>query len=163
MPNSDDRHIISAEVENRPGVLARVVSLFSARGFNIESLNVGETNDPRRSRITIAVSGDDQILEQIRKQLEKLIDTHKVVELSQASCVERDLALVKVKVPAARRGEMRDLADIFRARIADVTDRHMIVEVSGSEDKIQAFLRLAAPFGVAEMARSGRIAIKRGD
>ena len=163
MPTRECRHVISAVVANRPGVLARVVSLSSARGFNIESLNVGETENPQWSRMTIAVSGDDRIIDQIRKQLEKLIDTIKVTELSDYDCIERDLALIKVKVPSARRGEMRDLADIFRARIADVTERHMTVEISGGEEKIQAFLRLAAPFGIVEMVRAGRIVIKRGD
>ncbi|MDR2390125.1 MAG: acetolactate synthase small subunit [Planctomycetota bacterium] len=163
MPVRECRHVISALVANRPGVLARVVSLFSARGFNIESLNVGETENPQWSRMTIAVSGDDRIIDQIRKQLEKLIDTIKVTELSDYDCIERDLALIKLKVPSARRGEMRDLADIFRGRIADVTERHMTVEISGDEEKIQAFLRIAAPFGIIEMARAGRIAIRRGD
>ncbi|MDR1535396.1 MAG: acetolactate synthase small subunit [Planctomycetota bacterium] len=163
MPAREKRHIISAVVENRPGVLARVVSLFSARGFNIESLNVGETENPRWSRMTIAVSGDDGIIEQIRKQLEKLVDTLKVGELSESARIERDLALIKLRMPPARRGEMRDLADIFRARVADVTERHMTVEISGDEDKIEAFVRLAAPFGIVEMVRAGRIAIKRGD
>ena len=163
MSAREKRHIISAVVENRPGVLARVVSLFSARGFNIERLNVGETENPRWSRMTIAVSGDDGIIEQIRKQLEKLVDTLKVGELSESARIERDLALIKLRMPPARRGEMRDLADIFRARIADVTERHMTVEISGDEDKIEAFVRLAAPFGIVEMVRAGRVVIKRGD
>jgi acetolactate synthase-1/3 small subunit len=158
-----NRHLISAVVENKPGVLARIASLFSARGFNIESLNVGETENPQWSRMTITVSGDSQILEQIRKQLEKLIDTLKVSELSQDKCVERDLALIKIKVPAARRLELTNLVDLFRARIVDVGERHMIVEVVGDEDKIQAFLKLVAPFGIGEMVRAGRIAIKRGE
>lgn len=157
------RHVISAVVENKPGVLARIASLFSARGFNIESLNVGETEHSQWSRMTITVSGDEQVLEQVRKQLEKLIDTLKVSELSGADCVERDLALIKLKAPASRRGEIRNLTEIFRARIADVSERHMIVEVSGGEDKIEAFVGLAAPFGIVEMVRAGRIAIKRGD
>ncbi|MDR1519289.1 MAG: acetolactate synthase small subunit [Planctomycetota bacterium] len=163
MPEIGKRHIISAVVENQPGVLARVASLFSARGFNIESLNVGETENPLWSRMTISLSGDDRIIEQIRKQLEKLVDTIKVSELAGSACLERDLALIKLKAPPNRRGEVRDLVDIFRARIADVTERHMTVEISGDEEKLQAFIRLAAPFGIAEMARAGRIAIKRGD
>jgi acetolactate synthase-1/3 small subunit len=163
MPEIGKRHIISAVVENQPGVLARVASLFSARGFNIESLNVGETENPLWSRMTISLSGDDRVIEQIRKQLEKLVDTIKVSELAGSACLERDLALIKLKAPPNRRGEVRDLADIFRARIADVTERHMTVEISGDEEKLQAFIRLAAPFGIAEMARAGRIAIKRGD
>lgn len=159
----ENRHLLSALVENKPGVLARIASLFSARGFNIESLNVGETDNPQWSRMTIAVTGDDHVLEQVRKQLEKLIDTLKVTELSDSACVERDFALIKLKTPPARRGEVRDLADIFRARIADVSERHMTVEISGSEEKIQHFVKLVTPFGIVEMVRAGRIAIKRGD
>lgn len=163
MVEKSKRHIISAVVENKPGVLARIASLFGARGFNIESLTVGETESSQWSRMTISVTGPDQVLEQIRKQLEKLIDTLKVTELSETSCVERDLALVKVKMPANRRSEMADLAAIFRARIADVSERHMVVEISGDEEKIDAFVRLASPFGIVEMVRAGRIVIKRGD
>ncbi len=161
--NKETRHIISAVVENKPGVLARIASLFCARGFNIESLNVGETENPQWSRMTITVTGDDKILEQIRKQLEKLIDTLKVTELSDAVVIERDLALVKLKIPSQKRREMLDLAEIFRARIADVSERHMIVEIAGSEEKIESFVKLATPFGISEMVRAGRIAIKRGD
>ena len=163
MGDSNKRHIISAVVENKPGVLARIASLFCARGFNIESLNVGETENSQWSRMTITVTGDRQVLEQVRKQLEKLIDTLKVTEMSEHDCIEHDLALIKLKIPANRRGEIRDLVEIFRARIADVGERHMIVEIAGSEDKIQAFVRLVTPFGIAEMVRAGRIAIKRGD
>ena len=163
MGEPNRRHIISAVVENKPGVLARIASLFCARGFNIESLNVGETENAQWSRMTITVSGDAQVLEQVRKQLEKLIDTLKVTELSDFDCIERDLALIKLKIPSNRRSEIRDLVEIFRARIADVSERHMIVEVAGSEDKIQAFVRLVTPFGITEMVRAGRIAIRRGD
>ncbi|MCC8180458.1 MAG: acetolactate synthase small subunit [Planctomycetes bacterium] len=167
MPDRDttkeSRHIISAVVENKPGVLARIASLFSARGFNIESLNVGETESSQWSRMTITVSGDAKTLEQIRKQLEKLIDTLKVSELSGGDILERDLALVKVKIPQHKRGEMRDIVEIFRGRISDVSDKHMIVEITGTEDKIAAFVRLAAPFGIVEMVRAGRIALRRGD
>ncbi len=162
-PSRHNRHLISAVVENKPGVLARIASLFCARGFNIESLNVGETENPQWSRMTITVSGDAMILEQIRKQLEKLIDTLKVSELSEAKRIERDLALIKVKAPPQRRAEVTNLADLFRARIVDVGERHMIVEVVGDEEKIQSFVRLAAPFGISEMVRAGRIAIKRGE
>ncbi len=161
--SKNNRHLISAVVENKPGVLARIASLFSARGFNIESLNVGETDNPQWSRMTITVSGDAQILEQIRKQLEKLIDTLKVSELAQDMCVERDLALIKIKAPAARRAEVATLVDLFRARIVDVGERHMTAEVAGDVDKIQAFIKLVAPFGIGEMVRAGRIAIKRGE
>ena len=162
MVEKTKRHIISAIVENKPGVLARIASLFGARGYNIESLTVGETENSQWSRMTIAVTGPEEVLEQIRKQLEKLIDTLKVTELTDADCVERDLALVKVKVPAAKRSEFRDLVDIFNARIVDIGDKHMIVELAANERKIETFITLATPFGISEMVRAGRIALKRG-
>lgn len=163
MPESNKRHVISAMVENKPGVLARIASLFSARGFNIESLTVGETESSQWSRMTITVSGDRLVLEQVRKQLEKLIDTMKVTELTDYPCIEADLALIKLKMPANRRSEMRDLVEIFKARIADVTERHMIVEIAGNEEKLQAFVRLVTPFGIVEMVRTGRVAMKKGE
>lgn len=158
--NAARRYIISAIVENCPGVLARVVGLFSARGFNIATLNVGEMENPQYSRITITVSGDMEILEQVRKQLEKLIDTLKVMELSNDKCIVRDSALIKLSVPAARRAEAVNLITIFRADIVDVSERQMIVEIHGDEDKIQNFLRLASPYGIDEMVRAGSIALK---
>ncbi len=157
------RHIISAVVANRPGVLARVAGLFSARGFNIESLAVGETENPERSRMTIAVSGDDQVLEQIRKQLSKLIDTIKVTEFADVPHIERDLVLVKVKIPPARRGEVIQIANIFRGRIVDVSEKQLMVEASGTEDKIDALIKALRPFGISELVRTGRIAMKRGE
>ena len=157
------RHIISAQVANRPGVLARVAGLFSARGFNIESLAVGETENPERSRMTIAVSGDDQVLEQIRKQLSKLIDTIKVTEFAGVPHIERDLVLVKVKIPPARRGEVIQIANIFRGRIVDVSEKQLMVEASGTEDKIDALIKALRPFGISELVRTGRIAMKRGE
>ncbi len=159
----NERHIISVVVENKPGVLARIVSLFSARGFNIESLNVGETEDSALSRMTIVVSGDKKILEQVRKQLSKLIDTLKVTELSDQPYIESDLALVKIKAPAGKRGEIIDLANVFRARIVDVSEKHITLEVSGKEEKIQSFINLAESYGIADMVRAGRIALKRGE
>ena len=163
MNESATRHIISAIVENEPGVLARIAGLFSARGFNIESLSVGETESAQWSRMTITVTGDKFVLEQVRKQLEKLVDTLKVTELSEADCVERDLALIKMKAPPPRRGEIKDLVELFRAGIADVSEKHMIVEITGSEDKIRAFIRLATPLGIVEVVRAGRVVMKRGD
>ena len=157
------RHIISAVVANRPGVLARVAGLFSARGFNIESLAVGETENPERSRMTIAVSGDDLVLEQIRKQLSKLIDTIKVTEFTEVPHVERDLVLVKVKIPPARRGEVIQIANIFRGKIVDVSEKQLMVEASGTEDKIDALVKALRPFGISELVRTGRIAMKRGE
>lgn len=166
------RHIISALVDNKPGVLARIASLFSARGYNIESLAVGRTEEGSpdagggksdRSRMTIVVNGDDRVIEQIRKQLDKLVDTYKVTDLSDTPAVERDLALVRLKLPPQRRGEVIELVEIFRGHIVDVTEKQMIVEVSGDEEKISAFLRVLKPFGISEMARTGRIALRRGE
>lgn len=163
MQQKTKKHIISIIVENKPGVLARIASLFSARGFNIESLNVSETETPELSRMTIVVTGADQVLEQIRKQLSKLIDTLKVTELLDTPCVESDLALVKIKASSAKRGEVLDLANLFRARIADVSEKSIIVEVSGSEETLTSFIKLATPYGIAEMVRAGRVVMKRGD
>ncbi|MDR0361174.1 MAG: acetolactate synthase small subunit [Planctomycetota bacterium] len=163
MPPKVRRHVFSALVENKPGVLARIASLFSARGYNIESLNVGETDNAATSRMTISVLGDDRTLEQIRKQLSKLIDTLKVTELSDLPCVETDLALVKVKAAPDRRGEILNLVTVFNARIADVSERHLVIEISGNEAKLRSFLSLAGTYGVTEMVRAGRIAMKRGD
>jgi acetolactate synthase-1/3 small subunit len=155
------KHIISALVANRPGVLAHAAGLFSARGFNIDSLAVGETEQPDMSRMTIVVAGDEGILEQVRKQLGKLIDVVKVQDFSGMPCVERDLALVRVRATADRRGEIVELADIFRGRIVDVGRNDMMIEMSGTEDKIEAFLDLLRPYGIREMARTGRIALAR--
>ncbi|MDR3211251.1 MAG: acetolactate synthase small subunit [Planctomycetota bacterium] len=163
MTHKNNRHIISVVVENKPGVLARIASLFSARGFNIESLNVGETENSELSRMTIVVSGDDRILEQVRKQLSKLIDTIKVTDITDSTSVESDLALVKIKVPSGRRSELVDIANLFQARLADVSEKHVIIEISGGEDKLESFLRLIAPYGISEMVRAGRIALRRGD
>ncbi len=155
------KHIISALVANKPGVLARVSGLFSARGFNIESLAVGETENPELSRMTIVVGGDETILEQVRKQLDKLIDTVKVQDFSNISHVERDLALVRVHSPVSRRSEVLELVQIFRARIVDVGHSEVMVELAGTEEKIEAFLDLVRPYGIREMARTGRIALGR--
>ncbi len=155
------KHIISALVANRPGVLARVAGLFSARGFNIESLAVGETESHEYSRMTIVVGGDESILEQVRKQLEKLVDVVKVQDFSSVSHVERDLALIRVKAPVGKRGEVLELVNIFRGRIVDVGHEEVMVEMAGTEEKIEAFLELVTPYGVTEMARTGRIALSR--
>jgi acetolactate synthase-1/3 small subunit len=157
------RQIFSVIVENQPGVLSRVVNLFSARGFNIESLAVGETELPERSRMTIVVSGEEMVLEQVRKQLSKLIDTIRVSEIHDQPHIERDLVLVKLRIPPARRGEVNDVVSIFRGRIVDVSEKTLIVEVSGTEDKVDAFIRVIRPFGISELVRTGRIAIKRGE
>ncbi|NLW49263.1 MAG: acetolactate synthase small subunit [Candidatus Brocadiaceae bacterium] len=155
------KHIISALVANRPGVLAHVAGLFSARGFNIDSLAVGETEQPDLSRMTIVVDGDEAILEQVRKQLGKVIDIVKIQDYSAIPHVERDLALVRVHAPQERRSAILELVDIFRARVVDVGRNDLMIETSGAEEKIEAFLDLLRPFGIREMARTGRIALAR--
>jgi len=155
------RHIISVEVENRFGILARIVSLFSARGFNIDSLAVGETEDPTVSRMTMVVPGDDQIIEQVIKQLRKLIDVIKVVDLTNQDTVERELVLVKVNAKRADRAEVMRIVDIFRARIVDVHPFSFTIEATGTEDKIQGILTLLRPFGIKKLVRTGKIALAR--
>jgi acetolactate synthase-1/3 small subunit len=157
------RHIISAVVDNKPGVLARIAGLFSARGFNIESLAVGETEDPARSRMTVVVAGDDAVLEQVRKQLSKLVDTIKVSDFSGVDYIERDLMLVKIRASAEQRGQVLDIVRVHRGKIVDLGEQSLVAEVSGTEAKIAAFLRLVEPYGVIEMVRTGRIAIARGE
>jgi len=155
------KHVLSALVENKSGVLANVAGLFSARGFNIESLAVGETEDPELSRMTIVVGGDEAILEQVRKQLGKLISVVKLQDFSRMERVERDLVLVRVSAPPEKRAHILELVQIFRARVVDVGTSEMMIEVVGSEPRVQAFLDLLAPYGIAEMARTGRIALPR--
>jgi acetolactate synthase-1/3 small subunit len=155
------KHIISALVVNRPGVLAHMAGLFSARGFNIDSLAVGETEQPDFSRMTIVAAGDEAILEQVRKQIGKLIDVVKVQDFSETRCVERDLALVRVHAPVNKRSELLELVEIFRARVVDVGRTELMIELSGGEEKIEAFLDLLRPYGIREMARTGRIALAR--
>jgi len=155
------KHIISALVENKPGVLAHVSGLFSARGFNIESLAVGETENPELSRMTIVVSGDDAILEQVRKQLGKLINVVKVQDFSTVEYVERDLALIRVNAPPNKRGEIIELANIFRAAIVDVAHSELMIELTGTEDKVTAFIDLMRAYGIVELVRTGRIALTR--
>lgn len=156
------RHTISVLVENKAGVLARVAGLFSARGFNITSLSVGETEDPSISRMTIVVSGDENILEQIEKQLNKLIDVIKVSDFSRIPHLERDLALVKISSDKAKRAELFQIVNIFRAKIVDVSSDSIIVEITGDENKIQAFVKMIQPFGVKELIRAGVVGLARG-
>lgn len=156
------RRTISVLVENKPGILARIAGLFSARGFNIDSLAVGETEDPTVSRMTIVVCGDERILEQVEKQLNKLIDVIKVSEFSRVDHLERDLALVKVKADKSNRSEILQIVDVFRARIVDVSPDSVIIEITGDEEKIQALLSMVRPFGVKEMVRTGIVAMARG-
>ena len=156
------KHTISVLVENHFGVLARIAGLFSARGFNIESLAVGETEDKNVSRMTIVVTGDENVLEQVMKQLNKLIDVIKVSEISKNS-VKRDLILVKVNATKDTRSEIVQIVDIFRAKIIDVSKDTMVIELTGAEDKITAFVEFLMPFGIKELARTGVIALARGN
>ena len=156
------RHTISVLVNNQPGVLSRVANLFSARGYNIDSLAVGETEDPKLSRMTFVVVGDDHVLDQVRKQLEKIVTVVRVDDISAQDYVERDLMLIKVSAPAGRRTEIRELVEIFRGRIVDVAAEHLMIEISGKENKIEAFIEMMRPFGILELARTGRIALVRG-
>lgn len=158
---SPRRRTISVLVDNEPGVLARVTGLFSGRGFNIESLSVAETMEPEVSLITLVTSGSPRIIEQIIKQLRKLINVIKVVDLTEADFVERQLALIKVRAEEANRGEITRLCDIFRARIVDVSSRTYTIEITGMEDKVKAALNLLSNFGVEEMVCTGRIAMAR--
>jgi acetolactate synthase I/III small subunit len=159
---AQDRHILSVEVLNKSGVLARIAGLFSGRGFNIESLAVGETEDPALSRVTLVTSGDEAVVEQIRKQLNRLIDVIKVHEFAGEDYVERDLLLLKVSAPASRRPEVTQIVDVFRGKIVDVGVKHLMIELSGPESKISALIDLMRPYGIKEMVRSGRIALTRG-
>ncbi|MDI6704357.1 MAG: acetolactate synthase small subunit [bacterium] len=156
------KHTISVLVENRFGVLARVSGLFSGRGFNIDSLCVGETDDPTVSRMTIVVRGDERVLEQIIKQLRKLIDVIKVSNLTKEEHVERELVLIKVSAMNKKRAEIMEIVNIFRAKIIDVDHQIVTIEMTGDEDKISALIELMKPFGIKELVRTGRIAISRG-
>jgi len=156
------RHVLSALVQNQPGVLAHVSGMFASRGFNIESLAVGETEDAHLSRITVVVNGDDRMLEQIRKQLEKIVTVVKVLDISRADFVERDLMLIKIDAPPSIRAELQGLVQIFRGRIVDVSSDQIMVEISGQERKIEAFIEAIRPYGIRELARTGRIALVRG-
>ncbi len=154
-------HTISVLVENQFGVLARVAGLFSARGFNIDSLAVGETDDSTVSRITIMTHGDDRVIEQIRKQLDKLIDVIKVQDLTQEERIERELVLVKVNANSAARADLMQIVNTFRGKIVDVSSKSITVEVTGNESKVDAMLELLQPFGVREVVRTGTVAISR--
>ncbi len=156
------RHVISALVMNEPGVLAHVAGMFSARGFNIDSLVVGRTEDPLLSRMTIVVSADDRILEQVRKQLAKIVTVVRVRDYKDLPFVERDLALIKVATPPGKRNEVAELANMFRGRIVDVGPTTLMIELAGDEEKIDAFVELVRPYGLKEVARTGVIAMPRG-
>ncbi len=156
------KHTISVLVNNRPGVLARTAGLFARRGFNIDSLAVSTTQDPNVSRMTIVVDGPDQVLEQISKQLYKLLDVIKVLDHQEESVITRELALVKVDADTAVRGEIMQTVSIFRANIVDVSDRTFTIEVTGSAEKIDALVNLLKKYGIREMMRTGRIVLSRG-
>ncbi len=156
------KHVISVLVQNEAGVLAHIAGLFAGRGFNIDSLAVGETDDPSLSRMTIVTEGDERILEQIVKQLRKVITVIKVQDFSERDYVERDLMLIKVSAPKGRRSEIIELVNLFRGRVVDVCQNELMVELSGPEKKIQAFIALMKPYGIKELCRTGRIALTRG-
>ncbi|MEJ2306941.1 MAG: acetolactate synthase small subunit [candidate division WOR-3 bacterium] len=155
------KRIISVLVENKFGVLARVSELFSSRGFNIVSLSVGETLDSKLSRITMVVDGDEYIFEEIKKQLNKLINVIKVQDFTNVEHVEREMLLIKVNLSRKTRAELIEIVDIFRAKIIDVGRNTMTVEITGKDKKIQAFIELVKPFGIVEIVRTGKIAIAR--
>jgi len=154
-------HTISVLVDNHFGVLARISGLFSARGYNIESLCVGVTEDPSISRMTVAAHGDDRVLEQIVAQLHKLVEVIEVKDLTRDKHVERELVLLKVAADASRRTELLEVSNIFRAKVIDMSAEAVIVEATGSEDKIAAFIDMVRPFGIVELARTGKIALAR--
>jgi acetolactate synthase I/III small subunit len=157
-----EKHTIAVLVENKFGVLSRVAGLFSARGYNIESLSVGETLDPSVSRMTLVVRGDAFVIEQVIKQLHKLIDVIKVTDLSEENHVEREMLLLKVNAESANRAEILRLGDIFRAKVVDVTPTTYTLEVTGEESKIEGIIELLRPFGIQEIVRTGKVAIARG-
>jgi acetolactate synthase-1/3 small subunit len=156
------KHILSILVENKPGVLTRVAGLFARRSFNIDTLAVGPTDDPEISRITLTLDGALHPIDQVTKQLHKLVNVLKIRDLEPEETLARELALFKLAVDGASRAEVMQICEIFRAKVVDVTKRSVVVEVTGTDDKIEAFERLVRPFGLVEMARTGEIAISRG-
>ncbi len=156
------KHTISVLVENQPGVLARIAGLFSARGYNITSLAVGETDISDISRMTIVVDGDNRILEQITKQLNKLVDTLKVNDFTREKYIARDLALIKVNCDMKRRPELLEMVKVFHGKVVDLSPKSVVIEVVGTEDKLKAIIGNLKPFGIMEMSRTGTIAISRG-
>ena len=156
------RHTISILVQNHPGVLSRVSGLFSSRGYNIESLAVGETEDAEASRMTIVVSGDDSVLDQIQKQLGKLVEVIKVGDLKAGNSLSRELCLIKVKAQGNTRQELFEIANVFRAKVVDVSASSLTVEVTGSHEKVEGFIELVQGHGILELVRTGAVAIGRG-
>jgi acetolactate synthase-1/3 small subunit len=160
--NNNNRHLISILMENEAGALSRVANLFSARGYNIESLTVAPTDDPSLSRLTLVTSGNEQVIEQIVKQLNKLIDVVKLIDLSETDAIERELMLVKTKASGEQRAEMKRLADIFGGRILDVTDATYTIELTGDGNQLDNFLRAIEKDAILEVVRSGATGIARG-
>ena len=156
------KHNIAVIVENKSGVLTRIAGLFSRRSFNIDSLSVGTTDNPDYSRMTITVQGDRDVLEQVIKQLSKLINVIRVTELDPSESLERELAVIKVSVDRENRSEIMQIVNIFRARIIDVSQRSMIIEVTGDEEKVEAIIQLLRQFGIKELARTGKVSMIRG-
>ncbi|MDZ4743833.1 MAG: acetolactate synthase small subunit [Verrucomicrobiota bacterium] len=154
-------HTISVLVENKFGVLTRVTGLFSGRGYNIDSLNVGPTNDPKTSRMTIVVRGDDKVLEQVVKQLYKLVDVIEVNDFKADEYVDRELVLVKIKVDSKSRADVMQICDIFRAKIVDVQSKNLTIEITGSVGKIEKFLGLMSSYGIIDLTRTGKVAMPR--
>lgn len=157
------RHVIAALVQNEPGVLAHVAGMFAARGFNIDSLVVGRTENNKLSRMTIVLTGDDAVLEQVRKQLAKIVEVVKVVDYSGTDYVERDLLLVRLNAGADQRNAVIQLAQMFRGKVVDVGHGELMIELSGTEDKLESFIELAQPHGIVEVARTGVIAMPRSE
>ena len=160
---NDMRHVISALVQNEPGVLAHVAGMFAARGFNIDSLVVGRTEDPGQSRMTIVVIGDNRVLEQVRKQLGKIVTVVKVRDFAEVDFVERDLMLIRIHSAPEKRSEIIQLVGLFRGHVVDVARTSVVVELSGTEEKLEAFIDLVRPYGIRELARTGVIAMQRGE
>lgn len=157
------KHTISVLVENQFGAFNRVATMFSGKGFNIHSISIGETEVPEVSRMTIVTAGDDKIMEQVVKQLNRLIDTIKVVDLSGQSRVERDLALITVYYQKGTRSEITDICNIFRGNVVDINNKTITLEITGPPDKIDAVINVLEPYGIKELARSGTVALKRGE
>jgi acetolactate synthase I/III small subunit len=156
------RHVLSALVQNQPGVLAHISGMLASRGFNIDSLAVGETEKTDLSRMTFVVHGDDAELDQVRKQLDKIVTVVKVMDISSENHVERDLMLIKIKANPQQRVEASLLVEMFRGRVVDISQTNMMMEIAGQESKIEAFIDLMRPYGILELARTGRIALVRG-
>ncbi|PEG41974.1 acetolactate synthase small subunit [Mycolicibacterium agri] len=162
MMSTAPTHTLSVLVEDKPGVLARVASLFSRRGYNIQSLAVGATEQKNMSRMTIVVSVEEHPLEQITKQLNKLVNVIKIVEQDEANSVSRELALIKVRADAATRGQVIEAVNLFRAKVVDVSTESLTIEATGTQEKLDAFLRVLEPYGIRELVQSGVVSLSRG-